>query len=163
MTFLTTLLLSALMHLHPVHVSFTGIDIDSGNKQVSVSMKFYTDDFSLLFYHLYEKKVKPEMDTDFTPGELELINKYILGSFTLVAAGDTVALDFVRKDQEDLFVWLYYTSVLPSGYSNGLMLTNKLLLDLYEDQTNLVIFTDGKMEKGFSFTYKNWQKELLTL
>jgi hypothetical protein len=163
MQMLLTLLLSVMIHSHPLHVSFTSIAIDSAQHEATVTFKFYPDDFSLLFFHLYEKSVKPEKDKSFTPSEQALISKYMENAFVLVCGSDTVKLDFVRKDQDDEFVWLFYKGILPGSKLKNLVLTNKLLLDLYDDQTNLVIVTFGNVEQGFSFTYKNWQKELLTL
>ena len=164
-TFLfTSLLYTGSIRAHPLHVSLTSIAFNTGNNEVSIIYKFYTDDFSLLFYHLYEKTVNPEKDKPFAPGELTLINNYISQSFHLVSGNDTLTLDFLRKEQEDEFVWLYYTGVFDeSNPQEMIVLSNKLLLDLYDDQTNLVIVTLGNVEKGFSFTYNNWRKELLTL
>ena len=157
---LFSLLLSVLIHSHPMHVSFTSINIDSTQRQATVSCKFYPDDFSLLFFHLYEKSVKPEKEKPFTPGEQSLINKYMGNAFILVAGSDTVALDFVRKDQDDEFVWLHYSGALPQGNPRNLVLTNTLMLDLFDDQTNLVIVSDGSAEKGYSFNYRNRRLEL---
>ena len=160
MQMLITLLLSVLIHSHPLHVSFTSIAIDSMQHEASVSFKFYTDDFSLLFFHLYEKSVKPEKDKPFTPGEQALINLYMGNSFLLVSGNDTVTLDFVRKDQEDEFVWLFYKCTWPRDNPQNLVLTNKLMLDLYDEQTNLVIVSDGFAEKGYSFNYRNRRLDL---
>jgi hypothetical protein len=164
MTLFSTFLLGLALNSHPLHVSYTSIEIKPETRETLVSMKFYTDDFSLLFYHLYEKTVSPEKDKPFAPGELALINNYISQVFVLASGTDTLKLDFARKEQEDEFVWLYYTGVFPeSNPQEMIVLSNRLLLDLYNDQTNLVIVTLGNVEKGFSFTYNNWRKELLTL
>jgi len=40
------------------------------------------------------------------------------------------------------------------------VLTNALLLDLFEDQTNLVIVTHGNSEQGYTFTVNNWKSEI---
>lgn len=160
MTILFTALFSALLQLHPLHVSFTSIDIQRENREAAVSFKFYTDDFSLLFYHLYEKNIQPSVDQEFSRDQLGIINGYLKKAFSLVSGQDTAALDFIRKEQNEEYIWLYYKVDLPENLQNSLILTNILMLDLYEDQTNLVIVTHGTSEKGYTFDYRNHREEI---
>jgi hypothetical protein len=160
MSMLFSILFTGLLLGHPLHVSLTSIDINPEQKEALVTCKFYTDDFSLLFYHLYEKNIKPETEKEFTDAELDLINKYMNGSFSMVTGKDTIALEYLRKDQNEESIWLYYKGILPKNKIKTVLLTNKLLLDLYEDQTNLVIITNKLVEKGYTFNYKIRQSEL---
>jgi len=160
MTVLFTVLFSALLSNHPLHVSCTSIDISTEKKEASLTFKFYTDDFSLLFFHLYEKTLKPEIDQELTNTQLALINTYMDHSFSIVTGKDTVDLNFLRKEQDDVNIWLYYKGSLPKNLGRNVFLTNTLLLDLYGDQTNLVIVTQGKAEKGYTFNYNSYRQEL---
>ena len=154
------LLLTLGLNSHPVHVSVTSIDINTEKREISIAHKMFTDDFSLLFYHLYEKNIQPQVSKDFTPGELEVINGYISDAFILDWDKTRLPFRFVRKDQDDMSTWLYYSGELPAQDFNNLVLTNTLMLDLYEDQTNLVIVSDGKTEKGYTFNYMDRQMEI---
>jgi hypothetical protein len=145
---------------HPLHVSFTSIEINAEKHEASLVYKFFTDDFSLLFYHLYEKNVIPQADTEFKENELKIINKYLNGAFQLVAGRDTLLFTYVKKEQNEESVWLHYKASLSGKRIKTLMLTNKLLLDLYEDQTNLVIISDGLAEKGYTFNFRERQSEI---
>jgi hypothetical protein len=160
MTLLISIFLPWLLAAHPIHVSVTSIEVNKGSREISIAQKFYTEDFSLLFYHLYEKNIRPESGKDFAPPELELIHKYISAAFILESGKTGLPLRFVRKDQDEESTWLYFTSELPSDKIRSLMLTNLLMLDLYEDQTNLVIVTDGVAEKGYTFDYNDRQMEI---
>ena len=155
MTVIFTLLFSMMLHAHPLHVSFTSIDISEERSEANLSFKFYTDDFSLLFFHLYEKNIQPAMDQELTKDQLKIINSYFKRAFALVAGRDTLDLEFIRKDQDDLNIWLYYKGSWPENKDFQVFLTNMLMLDLYEDQTNLVIVTNGKHEQGYTFDYRN--------
>jgi len=163
MTLLISIILSLLLAVHPIHVSVTSIEISTGGKEIFVAQKMYTDDFSLLFHHLYEKKIRPEANKDFTTDELELINKYISAVFVIESEKTRLPLRFVRKDQDEESTWLYYTGELPSDKIRTLMLTNALMLDLYEDQTNLVIVTDGLDQKGYTFDFNIRKMEITIL
>jgi hypothetical protein len=160
MVFLASFLLAGFISAHPLHVSLTSVEINTEQKSVTISHKFYTDDFSLLFFHLYEKDIRPAMDQEFTNAQLALINSYLARAFTLVSGKDTVDFQFVRKEQNEGSIWLYYTGTLPRGQHNRLFLTNILMLELYEDQTNLVIITNGTHEQGYTFNYRDRQWEM---
>ncbi len=157
---LLSILLTMVLTIHPIHVSVTSIEINTEKKEVLIAQKMYTDDFSLLFYHLYEKNIRPETGKDFTAAELELINRYFSSAFVIESGKSSLPLRFVRKDQDEESTWLYFTSELPSDKIRTLMLTNTLMLDLFEDQTNLVIITDGVAEKGYTFDYNTRHMEI---
>lgn len=157
---LVTILLSWLLAAHPVHVSVTSLDINTEKDTVYISQKMYTQDFDLLFYHLYEKTIKPLAGKDFSQNELALINGYMKDAFVLESGNTRLPLSFVRKDQDEESIWLYYTCPLPSNNISPLMLTNSLLLQLFEDQTNLVIVTYKGADTGYTFNYDNWKLEI---
>ncbi|HEX2394382.1 MAG TPA: DUF6702 family protein, partial [Bacteroidales bacterium] len=45
---------------HPLHVAYTNIDINKDQETISVSHKVFTQDFVLLFAHLFEKNIEPK-------------------------------------------------------------------------------------------------------
>lgn len=157
MSFTLSLLIAGLSVLHPLHITYTSIEINRENDSISLSHKFFTDDFSLLFYHLFEKQVEPKMNQDFSMAELDLIKTYLSYRFVLVAGTDTISLNYHRKDQDDESLWLFFKGRLPDNGAKALSVQNQLLLDLYEDQTNLVILICGKKEKGFRFNITDQQ------
>ena len=159
-TLLFTILFSALLAAHPIHVSVTSLDINTEKDTIFVSQKMYTEDFKLLFYHLYEKNIKPLQDKNLTQDELNLINGYMKDAFVVESGSTRLPLGFVRKDQDEESIWLYYTCPLPSDNISALMLTNSLLLQLFDDQTNLVIVTYRGADTGYTFNYDNWKSEI---
>lgn len=139
--------------LHPVHVAVTGVDI-AADRTVTVTHKFFTDDFTLLFYHLYEKNIIPSDSAEFTAAETEIITGYLNEAFILASGDGQVAeFEYTGKDQDGESVWIYMKGRLPQGTYNSLEITNNLMFDLYMDQTNLVIVYEGGTEQGFSFYY----------
>ncbi|MFO7369452.1 MAG: DUF6702 family protein [Bacteroidales bacterium] len=151
MSFILSLLIAGMSAMHPLHITYTSIEIDRENDSISLSHKFFTDDFTLLFHHLFEKKVEPKMNQEFSTPELDLIKTYLSYRFILTSGTDTIPLHFQHKDQDDESLWLYFKGRLPDNGLKSLSVQNQLLLDLYEDQTNLVIIICGKEEKGFKF------------
>ncbi len=155
MSFILSLIITGLSILHPLHITYTSIEINRGNDSICLSHKFYTSDFTLLFYHLFEKQIEPAMNKEFSAQELDLIKTYLNYRFVLASGTDTIHLEYLRKDQDDESLWLYLKGKLPDNGLKSLSVQNQLLLDLYDDQTNLVIIICGKEEKGFTFNITN--------
>jgi len=149
-----------LINLHPLHVSMTNITINDAEQKVDVTYQLHTDDFTLLFFHLFEKMIAPVKEVEFTAAELNMMDSYLERRFFLTSDTDTLQLHYVKKDQNDDTLWLYYSGSLGKGKINSLTVTNQLLLDLYEDQTNLVILSNGKIEQGLTFNSKTHQSEI---
>jgi len=118
---------------------------------MDVSCKFYTDDFSLLFFHLYEKVINPETGKDFKAEEYKMINGYITDRLLFTSGNDTINLEFIKKEQNEESILLYFRSDLSGIDLKNILLSNKLMLDLNLDQTNLVMVSMGNYEKGLTF------------
>jgi hypothetical protein len=154
------ILFSWLLAAHPVHVSVTSLEINTEKDSIFISQKMDTEDFKLLFYHLYEKEITPFAGRDFSADELGVINGYMKDAFVLESGSSKLPLKFIRKDQDEESIWLYYTCPMPPDNVRTIMLTNSLLLQLFDDQTNLVIVTYQGKDKGYTYTYDNWKSEI---
>jgi hypothetical protein len=154
MNTLTIFLMFGLASLHPVHVSYTNLDITPETGEINLVYKFFTDDIKLLFYHLYDRDLLFDSNKDLTSEEIEMTSGYLFQSFILKEKDNQVIkFNFTRKEQNEEFIWLYFKGKLFQKNTGQLILTNRVLLDLFEDQTNLVILSSGNYEKGFHFNY----------
>jgi hypothetical protein len=161
MKILTYCLMLNLLALHPVHVSYTSIDIGAKTGEISLVYKFFTDDLKLLFYHYYEKELPFDPEKDLTGGEVDLISRHIFGSFALKEEDDKmVNFSFIRKEQNEESIWLYFNGKFDRQIPDTIVLINSLLLDVFEDQTNLVILTSGSGEKGYRFDYRTTEMKI---
>lgn len=155
-----TVLLAGLLSAHPLHVSLSNIEINSAQNKISVTHKFYIEDFNLLFFHLFEKNIEPKEDREFETNEKVLINNYMDNRFILLSGNDTIDLKYIRKEQNEESIWLYYTGNLTKTKQRSFVINNLLFLDLYEDQKNMVIVTQGQREKGIAFDYTDRRSAL---
>jgi hypothetical protein len=146
---------------HPMHVSYTNIEINTDQKTILVSHKLYTADFSLVFYHLFEKNIEPHKDIEFTISENELISSYMKQRFNIVVGNDTIELRYIRKDHDDESMFLYYDGKFENDGLEEIVINNLLLLDLYMDQKNLVIVNYGTNEHGLTFNWDTRQSVLV--
>jgi len=161
MNILASCLMMNLLVLHPVHVSYTSIDIAPETGEISIVCKFFTDDLKVLFYHYYERELPFDPGKDFTGDEVDLISRHLFGSFALKDQADkSVNFSFIRKEQNDDSIWLYYHGKFDQQVPDTIILLNTLLLDVFEDQTNLVILTAGGDEKGVRFDYRKREMKI---
>lgn len=141
--------------LHPLHVAYTNIDINNNKQSVSVTHKVFKDDFTVLFAHLFEKTIEAKEDSDFTAPEIDLIKHYMNYRFILISGSDTIDLEYRNKKLDNESLYLYFDGKCPEREFTELTINNLLLLDLYMDQTNLVIVNHGDREEGLTFNWEN--------
>ena len=154
MNTLTVFLMLNLAALHPMHISYTNLDMNPETGEIKLVCKFYADDLKLLFYHFYDRQLLFDPEKELPAEDIELISRYLFSSFMLKEPdGKVVIFSFMRKEQNEEFLWLYFNGKLMQNNPDKIVLLNTLLLDLFEDQKNLVILTCGEFEKGYSFDY----------
>jgi len=154
MNTLTAILMLGMAAFHPVHVSYTNIDISPENGEVNLVCKFYTDDLKLLFYHVYDREIALDPESELTTGEIALVGNHLLGSFFVKEpGGKTLDFLYIKKEQNEESVWLYFEGRLSGKCPDSVKVGNTMLMDLYEDQKNLVIIKYGETEKGYCFDY----------
>ncbi|MBN1414599.1 MAG: hypothetical protein JW973_05830 [Bacteroidales bacterium] len=147
-------LLFKLTTFHPVHISYTNVDIDTKTGDIQLIMKFFSDDLCLLFYHLYDHEIMLESDKEMNPGDVDKLSKYLLGAFIIRKVDEKpVKFEFIRKEQNEESIWLYFHGKFIWNNPGKILIMNTLLLDVFEDQTNLVLLTAKQTEKGYSFNF----------
>ena len=139
--------------LHPVHVSLLNVVLDPRTGNIEIAFKLYSDDFENIIVNKYN------IDLDITdkadPGEkIDIIHKYIEESFELSINGTKIDnWEFTGNQSDEESIWLYYKKLWP-GQIQKVSIRNEILMDLYEDQTNLVIITWFDKQNGFRLNNK---------
>jgi hypothetical protein len=139
---------------HPVHVSLSNIDIFPDTGEITVSIKLFADDFQSIVNQKYNTKL--QLFEGVEPGkDIFFINRYIDSSFVLTINGKEIAgLGYLRNQMNEGAIWLFYQHA--SGEKiESLSVSNCLMCDLYQDQTNLVIITVGDKQNGYRLNNKN--------
>jgi hypothetical protein len=130
---------------HPVHVSVSNVEYDKTSMSFHVSFKVFSDDFNFLMAHYY--------GTDLAGGKVvqDSIDAYFNYMFSFrVNDGTKLSMDFINSKSNEEATWYYYQTEKCTGI-NRVSITNTILLDLYSDQTNLLIFKYKDYESGFQF------------
>lgn len=146
---------------HPVHISFTTIEYIDSEKKFKVMFKIFVDDFDLVLKLKYGKDLKL-LQGRWEKNYLKIINSYILEHFKIIVKGKNKAkssLKFVSREVKENAIWLNY-EFDHKPKSEIFNIKNTLMMDLYLDQKNLLIFAFNGEQKGVQFDYKNTEQEI---
>ena len=144
---------------HPVHVSVTSMDIDPESGQINVAIKLFSDDLEELINRKYDVQLYITAQED--PGDkTEALNRYIAETFHCMINGkDTVHLEFIKSKINEEAIWLYY-SYDHIGKIRRIEMNNTLMLEKFDDQTNLFILTYHDKQNGYRLNNKNTELSL---
>ena len=147
------LLLFFILVFHPVHVSVTSMEYNKGEKIFLVSFKVFTDDFETIIERKYGVDLNLGKDNELKNTN-EYFNRYFRESFSFIINGEELAEPvYLEKKMNDIAVWLYYMYPT-SGNIEKVEIKNIIMLDMFRDQSNLLIFKYNDFEKGFIFDRK---------
>lgn len=140
---------------HPVHVSVCNIEIDGDT--MTLAMKFFQDDFQLALEHNFGKVI--DLGKADLPPARGLIDNYLTTMFTLsLNKKDTIRLNYLKSEINEDAIWFYYNCEVHQ--LKKLIIHNALLLDIYDDQTNLVIISYNGKQNGYRFNLKNLGEDI---
>ncbi len=144
---------------HPVHVTITNIDLDPGIGTVDLSVKIFADDFQDLILHNYSVQLRIT-EQESPDGQMETVNRYIGEALKLEINGkDTADIRFMDTRLNEEAIWLHYR------YEHGdrirkLKIRNTLMLETFNDQTNLIIISYDQTQNGYRLNNKNTELTL---
>jgi hypothetical protein len=146
--------------LHPVHVSLLNIDLNPETGKIEIVFKLFSDDFERIIMNKYN--VDLDITSKVDPGEkTEFINKYIYEAFELRINGIKIDnWEYTGNQMNEEAIWLYYKNLWP-GEMKEITVINSVMMDLYEDQTNMVIVSWPGKQNGYCLNNKEREITLI--
>ena len=161
MTFLLLVSFRLMFLFHPVHLTVTNLEYVNNQHAFVAKIRFFRDDFTKILYIKF--KQKPDFKKKNKP-TTQLIRNYLAQNFILYINGVKLEPKKIQvKDYkiEDITLWV--TVKIPYHKPvKSIKIQDKLMMDLYMDQRNLLIFTYKNVQKAYTFT-KNKNTVKLTL
>jgi hypothetical protein len=137
---------------HPVHVTVLNVEFNLESGRIDLTFRVYKDDMELALYHNYQLQTTLD-STKAGWKSVKYLNQYINDRVKLKVnnkAIDTLVFEKTLFDGTNL--WLYY-SLHISGSLQSLWLKDEMMMDLYFDQSNMVICGPTGMEKAYMLHY----------
>lgn len=142
---------------HPVHVSVSNLEL-TGDEPI-IAIKLFKDDLQLAIYHNYGVEIPVNQIDDET--HTEIILKYLLNNFIIkLNKNEELRLKYRNSETNDEAIWIYFSSnIIPPVPK--IIIINSLFLDIYNDQTNLLIISYARKQNGYRFDNKVKELEII--
>lgn len=136
---------------HAFHTSLTEMRYNAKSKGFEVSLRVFTDDLEKVISRDNQNKKIVIENNDKNDA---LVEQYVKKHFMLVNATNQLkAIQYVGKEKEGDATWIYL-EVPVNEPIVGLKLKNDVLIDMFEDQTNIVNVFVKDDKKSFIFNAK---------
>lgn len=133
---------------HPMHVSICNVDLN--NIDNTVAVKLFKDDFSSVLKNNYQAEFQMEKADEKLNSQV--ISKYINSRLQLEVDNSIILkLDYKSSEINEDAVWIYF-HIERINNPSSLRIKNTIMLDLWEDQTNLMIINCMGKENGYRFS-----------
>ncbi|BDD08182.1 hypothetical protein FUAX_06140 [Fulvitalea axinellae] len=126
-----------LIFSHAFHVSVTDLSWNRESGRIEISTRVFIDDLEDAISKNREKK--PDLLNNFE-SEGENIGRYISAHLSLKAKSKMLDLEYVGAEVEGDALWIYMQSQKVRK-PKDLEVTNKVLMELFSDQQNIVHYT----------------------
>jgi len=132
-----SLLLSFVLWFHPIHLSITEIDHNEKSKALQMTMRIFVDDLELSI----RKKINdPELDL-LEPGSGRttdnLVSDYLSETVKLKVDKKVVKINYIGHEIEGPAM-ICYVEIQNIKKFTTIEVTNKVILEIHDDQSNLV-------------------------
>jgi hypothetical protein len=129
-----------LLFLHPIHASVTEINFSEKDNALQITSRIFVDD---LEQSIRNKRKEPELDILLPKNGIsthDLVVEYLKEHFKVKLDGKLQKLKLLGHEKEDAAI-VCYIEIEKVKKFKAIEVFDDILMDLYEDQSNLVHVT----------------------
>jgi hypothetical protein len=137
---------------HDFHTSLTEMRYNIKSKTFEISLRIFTDDLEKVLSVTHQNKKFLVENNDKNDSFVEA---YIKKHFVVInPKNQRTIINYIGKEKEGEATWIYLE--MPVNESlKGSKIQNVVLIDMFEDQTNIVNIFVNNDKKSYLFTVKN--------
>ena len=147
-------IISAVLTLHPVHVSVTEISFDGKEKELEIISRIFIDDLETT---IRETRKQPGLNL-LEPGAGittdQLVSEYLQSRFQITLNGKAQKIKYLGHEVESEAI-LCYIQVQNVKKLETIEVYNSVLTELYDDQSNLINVTLDETVKSLRLMRDN--------
>jgi hypothetical protein len=155
-----SVLYACLFAVHPIHLSVSEINYSEKDKALQITSRIFLDDLEA---SIRNQRNDQELDV-LEPGKgltsKQLIADYVVKHFTVKLDGKIQKLNFLGFERDDPAV-ICYIEIENVKKFKTIEVRNEVIMDLYDDQSNIVHVTYKGPVKSFRLL-RNKPLEILT-
>jgi len=142
---------------HPLHLSITNITYENG--KLNIRIKSFRDDWEVGYFHFHSKPIDFSIPEN---REIPWFSNYLNANFhiTTEKGSPPLIMEIDSMFLEDVSMTIEMHAVVPRS-PNSLYIYDALLIDIFPDQSNLVIFVFENKETGIKFDVKKQDAEVI--
>lgn len=137
---------------HPFHVSVCEIEYNAERQTLQVTHKIFLDDLEDALALQY--KTRPDLIRNLNGKEGEMVERYVTENFNLYVNSEKVAHTYIGHEQDGDAVWCFIEFKAPAD-GRSFDFNNRILTELFSDQTNILHMQYGEKTKSLRFNRKN--------
>lgn len=153
MQLLAIFFISLITFVHPLHISVTEITLDEKENELEIMMRVFTDDLEAA---IRNEKNNPDLSLVNPPNTTldKIVWDYLQTRFKITANGEQLNLKYLGHEKdEDVIV--FYVQVQPAKKFETISITNSIITELYDDQSNLINVTVGETTRSLRLMRNN--------
>ena len=150
--FLWGYLLSLGSLLHPLYISVSTLNYNAADQQLEITIKVFVDDFEEGLNSHYAQSFNLGLENELQ-GSDSLMAVYVKDKLNIHINNTPLSLDFLGKELDSQVIWLYLQAPIP-GSIQKIRVNNQLLMDIFDEQTNLINMRIGEEKRSFILTLK---------
>ena len=140
------------LNVHGFHTSLTEMRYNAKSKTFEISLRVFTDDLEkVLSATNQNRKFTLENNDKNDP----LVEAYIRRHFVVInPKNQKLIINYIGREKEGEATWIYLE--LPVNESiNGSKIQNDVLIDMFDDQTNILNIFIQNQKKSYLYNVKN--------
>ena len=139
--------------LHPIHVSVTEIEMDQKDKRLEIMMRVFSDDLELT---LRNSLGRADLDIlSLSKAEIDkIVSEYLKVHFKISLDNKPQQNNYLGHELDDL-AFIFYIEVPDVGKWKNISIRNDIIMETYNDQSNLVHVTLGETVRSLRLTKSN--------
>lgn len=130
---------------HKFYVSISQVDLNRDTRSLEISMRVFTHDLIDAIKGDKEDLLLLGSDKE-NPEAADIIVKYLNDNFAILQGKHNLDFNFIGFELENDIIWMYLE--VPFKKFSDFQIENKLIMDLYPDQKNIVNFRDSGSTKS---------------
>jgi hypothetical protein len=137
---------------HDFHTSITEMRYNPKEKSFEISLRVFTDDLEKALSATHQNK---KFIVDNNDKNDSFVEAYVKRHFVVTnSKNQKPNINYIGKEKEGDATWIYLEMPVNEGIS-GSKIQNNVLIDMFEDQTNIVNIFVQNQKKSYLFTLKN--------
>ncbi len=138
------------MPLHAFHVSVCEIEFDNHKKQLEITHRIFLDDLEIGLTDWSNERVDVLNPSDAKQLD-ELIGSYLSEKTKYTLNGKTIIAKYLGSEKEDGVMYCYQV-ITEVKKVKSIKVTNTVLMETYDDQSNIVHIEHGDSNKSLKLS-----------